>query len=712
MTGIEARRSRAVFGPLDRLSDAVAAVPVWVWLALLVAVSAAIRFVLSRSSPAPWIFVDELIYSELSKSFAAGEGLAIRDVVTGSYGFVYPVLISPAWALFDNLPHAYAAAKALNAVLMSLAAVPAYLIARRFAGKASSFVVAVLTVAVPSLVYTGTIMTENAFYPAFLLAVYMIVLGLERGTTSRQLWALALIAVAFLIRVQAVALVAAMVSAIVIAALLERGGWRAVSRRLAAYRVTWIALGGGAALLVAVQLARGRPITEVIGAYRAAESSDYSVGEVAKWFLWHVAELDLYVAVVPFAALLLLALLACRRSADASERLLAAVAVPTIFWLALLVGAFASQPSVQRIQERNLFHVAPLLFVALMVWIERGAPRPRWPALFAAVVAAGLPATIPYFRLINVSAVSDTLMLLPLWNLQDSVISGDQVRLVVSLCAVAAGALFLFLPRRFMLVAPALVLVYFAVVAGPISGRIEDASVGALYSGIRTQREWIDDALPDGATAVAIWTGQSSRYTIWENEFFNRAVGPVYRTGEPLPGNLPETSVTIDDETGALLVDGRSLEAEFALSDGSFPLEGEVVAQDPGTGMTVYRTDGPLRLAARVEGIYPNDNWSGPEVTYTLLRCDGGTLTVMLTSDPNLFAVPQTVTASIGGRDVSSVMVRPTDSDVLLRVPLSSEDGRCVVRFAVSPTAVPAEVTGSDDTRELGVHFTSFRYQP
>ena len=53
---------------------------------------------------------------------------------------------------------------------MSLTAVPAYLIARRVVSTRGALVVAVLTVAVPSTFYAGTIMTENAFYPIFLVA--------------------------------------------------------------------------------------------------------------------------------------------------------------------------------------------------------------------------------------------------------------------------------------------------------------------------------------------------------------------------------------------------------------------------------------------------------------------------------------------------------------------------------------------------------------
>ena len=68
---------------------------------------------------------------------------------------------------------------------MSLAAIPAYLLARRAPGAALARR-APLAVALPSLAYTGTLMTENAFYPVFLLAAWALVRALERPTVVRQ----------------------------------------------------------------------------------------------------------------------------------------------------------------------------------------------------------------------------------------------------------------------------------------------------------------------------------------------------------------------------------------------------------------------------------------------------------------------------------------------------------------------------------------------
>jgi hypothetical protein len=62
---------------------------------------------------------------------------------------------------------------------------------------------------------------------------------------------------------------------------------------------------------------------------------------------------------------------------------------------------------------------------------------------------------------------------------------------------------------------------------------------------------------------------------------------------------------------------------------------------------------------------------------------------------------------------VEQVVELPPDEVATLRVPLVREGDRCVVRFTVSPTAVPEDVLeGSVDDRELGVHFNAFVLEP
>src|SRR4029079_2507078 len=135
--------------------------------------------------PGPYIFVDELIYSELAKSLVETGPFAIRGVPVHGYSILYPALIAPAYWLFAALPNAYAAAKATNALAMPLAAVPAWLLARRVAGRLLALLAAVIAVAVPSMAYTATIVPENLFYPVALLFAWALVLVLERPSLRR-----------------------------------------------------------------------------------------------------------------------------------------------------------------------------------------------------------------------------------------------------------------------------------------------------------------------------------------------------------------------------------------------------------------------------------------------------------------------------------------------------------------------------------------------
>src|SRR5262249_52385224 len=284
----------------DRVSAVTAvraralAVPAWLWLTGIVALSVLVRALLAHRIVARWIMAAEIVSSELARSFAAPGHFLVRGVPSHGYGFVYPVLLAPAWRLFTAVPDAYVAAKVINSVVMSLAAVPAYFLARRLLSSRLSLVVAALTVTVPSMLYTGTLMTENAFYPVFLTFVLALAAMLERPTVLRQVLVLVLCAFAYATRPQAIALVPALLCAPLLYSP------RSLRRFAPLYGIV------GAAVVVALlgTAARGRSPLAVLGAYRAATSSDYTVGGVLHFLVYHLPELDLYLGVIPFAALL------------------------------------------------------------------------------------------------------------------------------------------------------------------------------------------------------------------------------------------------------------------------------------------------------------------------------------------------------------------------------------------------------------------------
>ena len=693
------------------MGRALARVPTWAWLAAIVVVSASVRAWLARDLVAPFIMVDELIWSEIARGIAdAGQPL-LRDQPDPGYSAFYPLLISPAYVLFHNLVDAYAAVKTWNSVLMSLAAVPAFFLARRVVRDGYALLAALLAVAVPSLAYTGTVMTENAFYPLFLVVVLVLLVVLERPTPFWVVLLLALLGLAYATRVQAVALGPAILLAPLVLALFERRGVRPT---IARYRWLYGITLGAVGILLVAQLAGGG----LLGAYEPVGERNYDVGEALRYLWWHVAELALYVLVVPLAATIVL--VARARTLEARLQAFLAATVSITVCVVPVVAVFASRFS-DRIEERNLFYVAPLFCISLLAWVERGAPRPRLLAAIAAIVSALLVVAIPFDRFLTTSAITDTLMLLPFWSLQDR-IGSEWITLAALGLAAALAAAFLFVPKRFAIALPLLVLGLWILAIRPIwwgTHGFERFSRGVLFQGIRdADRDWVDAALGPGAKAAYLWTGRTDRLTVHETEFFNRSVGPVYYVTDPTPGSLPETRVRIDPKTGRVLtVPGNSpVRDEYLLTDSSFvPVDGQQLAQDKGWGVTLWRVMTPLVSAVDIKGLYPNDTWSGPVVSYLRRGCVGGRLTVDLSSDPTLFSEPQTVVAHSNGAVVGRAPLQPT-GHVLLDVPIEPMPGTtdCRVVYTVSPTAVPADVIGGTNTddRVLGAHFNRFVYKP
>ncbi len=691
------------------MTDRLRAVPPWGWLAAIVLASFLLRAWLARGMLGPFIMVDELVYSELAKSFADSLSFTVREVPTRGYGVVYPVSIAPAYALFDRVPDAYAALKTINSLLMSLAAVPAYLLARRVVRAPLALVAALLAVAIPSMVYTATVMTENAFYPLFLVTVLLLVRMIERPTPGTQIAFLVAVALALLTRAQAIAIVPAALTAPLLLGVFGHTGLRA---SLWPYRLSYAVVGCGGVLVVAAQLARGRSLSALLGAYSVVGDQSYDTGKALHYLVYHLAELDLYLGAIPVAVAVLL--VARSRTLDRPLQVLLAVTLSLTGWFAVVVATFASQFA-NRIQERNLFVVVPLFVVLLLAWIERGAARPRYLAPLAAAASALFVLAIPFDTFITTSSVSDTLMLLPWWAVLNKTSIGWVAPLAFLLCALFAAALLL-VPRRYVIVLPLIVLAYWAVAFkpiwfGPYPYGVKRAGVGALYQGIQgVPRDWIDRSVPAGADVAVLWTGVSDRFTVNENEFFNRTLRQVYYTAGPTPGGIGEIQVVTDRRTGAVrTAGGAPVRLAYLLTDGSVDPNAAPVARDAQLGMTVWKVDGPLVLAKTTkQGLYPGDSWSGRAVIWTREHCGGGTLTLSLTGDAQLLPDGSTVTASSGQR----VRVVPNEI-ATLRVPLTAKKRICSARFVVSPTAVPSKVIpGSTDSRVLGVHFNAFAYAP
>ena len=326
-------------------------------------------------------------------------------------------------------------------------------------------------------------------------------------------------------------------------------------------------------LVPLVQVARGASLLGVFGAYEAAGKTHYSLGGVLRWLLYHVAELDLYLGVIPFAAMLVLVALSRRLPRKTQAFVAASVALS--FWLLLEVAAFASKnPIPPRVEERNMFYLAPLFVIALLVWIDAGLPRRHVAAGVAAVVAAALPGVLPYSTLIGDKAAADTLALSIWWRLQDHTIAGSHVAMWAVICSVVAALLFLLVPRRLAALLPVAVAAVFVAVTWTAMDYVHGfkrASVGALFQGITDpHRDWIDRAVGHDANVAVLWTtcaseqcpeprSRTDEKVVWENEFFSRSVGPVYFVNDPVPGGLPEHRASFNAATGFFTSNGKPI---------------------------------------------------------------------------------------------------------------------------------------------------------
>ena len=139
------------------------------------------------------------------------------------------------------------------------------------------------------------------------------------------------------------------------------------------------------------------------------------------------------------------------------------------------------------------------------------------------------------------------------------------------------------------------------------------------------------------------------------------------------------------------------------------------MAQDVALGLTLWHLDAPL-VSSRTDitGLYPNDSWSGKQVTFTRQHCRGGTLAVALRERPGVVhgrADGHGERERRGGRARARTAARLGGHP---RAARAATAARARVVFDVAETRVPAEVTNGEngDTRELGVHFRNFNVAP
>jgi len=629
-------------------------VPAWGVLAALVAVSTIARALAGLRVPTPWIAADEMVYAELGRSLWETGRLDILGQDAAFYSLIHPALIGLPLALFDTAL-GYDVARILEALVMSLAAVPVFAWGRRLMSERWALAAAALTLCIPGLAYTGLLMSETVFYPLVALAAWLAARALTEPTSRNQALLVGAVLLVVLTRLQGVVLVPAFVLAVALYAL--AGRTRAPFVRLWPSLAALAVIGAGVALMG-------------LGAYAPAGSADYALGDALRFGLYHAADLLLLVGVVPACAV---AALALSRPDSAEVRAYLAVTFAFAAGFVAEVGLFASR-YVGRLAERDLLGVAPLLFLGLCLWLDRGAPRRRASSYVVAFAAAALVLALPLGSLVHQAALPDAFTLIPIWQL------GHYDVVVWTFTAVAVLA-FALLPRRALVAVPIALAVLFVGMSVSVSRYVADQAslLERAFFG-SSDPQWVD-AEADGDVAY-FYDGESSWNAVWSYVFWNRKVQRVYvlADAKKVPGPLPQRRVdpfplgVLDEDSPAWIVG--------AAPTFTFPGESVATVAQVGleqNGLSLWRRGQPLQLQSVRAGIHANGDIyeAGSLVVY---GCRGGTFELTLIAK----GAPVTVRLDNG----QSIQEHAIPAEGILRPSMPAEGPGGVCTLVVTPSGI------------------------
>jgi hypothetical protein len=560
-----------------------------VWLAALAAVfgiGALYHWLQSLGHVTPAVFTDELLFSELARSFASGDGFVVRGEPLFFPAFVPALLQAPAW-LAGSTPLAYGLAKGINTLLMCSAALPAYWLARSLLRPAYALVAAIATVAGGGMLYHGYLTSEAAAYPIFLLAVALCVRALSAPSRGRDFAALAVLALAVVTRAQFVVLPLAFALSIVL-----------VGRPLRRHTVALAGLGVAALAAAAVGASS-------LGFYEGARTLDYPLGETLRWTAWTAA-------LLPFAAGMLIApgallglALGAFRPRDPVERAFAVLTGLLLALMPLQAGLIAAGEA-QKPFERYVFYLLPLAFVAFFVLAER---QPAGRKLYAGVALAfaALALFVPFASLAIHPFSFDSPTLSAVETLGRWTSQGDAATLLAAagvLAVLAAAAL----QRRPLVLAGLSVALAFLIGAAAYAGD-RRMTRRTLVSLAPAHADWLERTGIRRADVLVL--PGASLHAGWVLESWNRNVGRTYHLGDLPTDPLPFTQVglgpdgTVSDGTGRPV---RSRHLVVNDSGAQLELDG-VRLRRLDEGLSLYRVDGPVRVRSLATGVY-RDGWA------------------------------------------------------------------------------------------------------
>jgi hypothetical protein len=578
---------------------------------------------------------NELLYERRAISIARDLSLLprLRGEFVQTFDQLYPALISPAfrWGL---VPDDLWAAHALNAWIMSSACIPAFLLARRVGGaRWMPYVVAVLSVVMPWILFASFLLTEVAAYPAFVWAMLAMQASVAAPSRRHDLLALVAVAVAFLARTQ-LALLFVLLPLTIVGVELGRARRVRVALRasLDAHRsLAWIY---GASAVVALGLGLAGKLPSVLGVYGATiGGTGASTAEVVTAsglggsLAEHVATFSLGLGILPFvvgSAWLLANLV--RAPADRELHAFACLGAITLVTLIVQVTIFDERFGANFVHDRYLFYVVPLLVLASLCAVA-DRRRPRWSLVLpTGLVALGfLVGRLPRFTWEQFASVDTDAPIAALYRpIVDAAGDLTSARVGLAVATIVLSALFGLAAARlsqrhlarlslvFLLVVPPALTVYmFDRVLTHDGWSSRPVTATPDYA-------WVDSVVGGARVAIAPYPVSSAYFVnqrVWRDyEFWNKSVDRDIQQPERsflyTGPTFPELYPRFDPETGASSVSP----APFVLQadqESRFRIAGTVRALRE---VMLIDAAMPWRLDWLSRGLYP-DGWTRPHET-------------------------------------------------------------------------------------------------
>jgi hypothetical protein len=492
-----------------------------------------------------YVMTDELLYERLAFSVArTGSPLpALHGQHVPVANQLYPILLASV-AGHQLVPSFLVRAHTLNAIVMTSAAVPAFLLARDvLRSSVGPYVAAALAVAVPWLMLASFLLTEVAAYPAFLWAVYLVQRAIARPSVQADALALVGLAAALLARTQLAVLVVVAALAVVV-----------IERQRAGERHRLLAAAGALVLVVLVALAVAGHASSLLGTYSGTAHGSLVTWSLPRAFAQHAATLALGLGLLP--ALLGSAWLGAR-----AWRLEPGptVAILAVVLLLLEVASFDLRYGDGLPRDRYLFYAAPLLLIGFVGALEDAVAPRRALIVPAIVLASGIAwAPLPTFAKVSVDVPTAVL---------DDYIVRNGGRWLLALAGIVLLVFFALarvsLPRRVVAIvlaaATLAALVAETAYAFDRVLRTDGTSDRPITASPGAVLDWIDRTVGPGADVTMIPYAQiaadywDTAFYWWDLEFWNRSV-----TRASYPGNrfaeiqstFPNLDLRFDRRTG------------------------------------------------------------------------------------------------------------------------------------------------------------------